>query len=73
MSHTLRALASVCGEGEPLLAPVPRLLGAAAEDREVKISKPMQRYRGTPRMAQQNHQVRRPRVNQPRGHVLQLV
>jgi hypothetical protein len=32
------------GEVAPPLAPVPHLLGAAAEDREVKFSKQMQRH-----------------------------
>ena len=40
---------------------------AAAEDKEGEFSKPMQQYRGTPRMALQNHQVRRPGVSQPWG------
>jgi hypothetical protein len=38
---------SGCREVEPPLVPVPRLIGAATEDREGEFSKPMQRYRGT--------------------------
>jgi hypothetical protein len=56
-----------CREVEPMLTPVPRLLEAATEGREGEFSKPMQRYRGTLCVAQQNHQVQRPRVSQPRG------
>jgi hypothetical protein len=61
------ALIPGCREVEPTLAPVPHLLEVAAEDKEGEFSKPMQWYRGTPRVAQQNHQVRRPQVSQPRG------
>jgi hypothetical protein len=57
---------------EPPLAPVLRPLRAAVEDRKGEFSKPMQWYRGTPRMAQQNHQVQRPRVSQSRGQAWQL-
>jgi hypothetical protein len=39
-------------EVEPPLAPISCLLRAAAEDREGEISKSMQRYRSTPRVAQ---------------------
>jgi hypothetical protein len=66
-SHPPWALVPGCREVEPPLAPVPRFLGAAAEDGEVKFSNPMRRYRGTPRVAQQNHQVRRRWVSQSRG------
>jgi hypothetical protein len=67
MSHPPWALVPRCREVESPLVPAPRLLRAAAEDREGEFSKQMQRYRGTPRVAQQNHQVRRPHVSQPRG------
>jgi hypothetical protein len=67
MSHPPWAPAPGCREVEPPLAPVLRPLRAAAKDKKGELSKPMQRDRGTPRVAQQNHQVRRPRVSQPRG------
>jgi hypothetical protein len=50
-SHPPWAPVPGCRELEPPLVPVPRLLGAAAEDREDEFSKPMQRYRGLPRVA----------------------
>jgi hypothetical protein len=46
--------------------------GATAEDREGEFLKPMRRYRGTSRVARQNHQVWGPRVSQPQGHTWQL-
>jgi hypothetical protein len=64
-SHPPWAPVPGCRKVEPSLVPVPRLLGAATEDKEGEFSKLMQRYRGTPRVAQTNHQVRRPRVSQP--------
>jgi hypothetical protein len=41
--HAPGAPVTGCREVAPPLAPIPRLLGAAAEDGEVKFSKPMQR------------------------------
>jgi hypothetical protein len=40
--------------------------------RQKIFQKPMQRYRGTPRVAQQKHQVWRSQVSQPRGQAWQL-
>jgi hypothetical protein len=57
-----------CREVKLPLAPVLRPLRAAAKDKKGELSKPMQRYQGTPRVAQQNHQVQRPRVSKLRGH-----
>jgi hypothetical protein len=51
MSHPPWAPVPGCREVEPPLAPVPRLLGAAVEDKEGEISKPRQRYRGILRVA----------------------
>jgi hypothetical protein len=51
-SHPPWVPVRVYREVEPPLAPIPRLLGAAAEDREGDISKSMQRHRGTPHVAQ---------------------
>jgi hypothetical protein len=56
-SHTPWVSVSTCEEGKPPHALVLRLLEAAVEDREGEFSKPMQRYRGTPRVARQNHHV----------------
>jgi hypothetical protein len=50
-SHPPRVPVPWCREVKPPIAPIPRLLGAAAEDGEVKFSKLMWQYRGTPRMA----------------------
>jgi hypothetical protein len=50
-SHPPWATVPGCREVEPPLAPVPRLLETAVEDREGEFSKPMQRYQGTPRVA----------------------
>jgi hypothetical protein len=66
-SHPPWAPVPGCREVEPPLATVPRLLGATTEDIEGEFSKPMQRYRGTPRVARQNHQVRRPWVKSASG------
>jgi hypothetical protein len=72
-SHTPWTTAPGCGEGESPLAPVPRLLGAATEDREGEFSKPMQWYRGASRVARRNHHAWGPRVSQPRGQTWQWV
>jgi hypothetical protein len=60
-AHESPSLGAVpgCKEAEPPVAPVPRFLEVAAEDGEVEFSNPMRRYRGTSRVARQNHQVRR--------------
>jgi hypothetical protein len=55
MSHPPWAPVPGCREAKPPLALVPRSLGAAAEDGEVKFSNPMRWYQGTPHVAQQNH------------------
>jgi hypothetical protein len=52
MSHPPWAPVPAYREVAPPLAPVPRLLGPAAEDGEVKTNTAS---RGTPRMAQQSH------------------
>jgi hypothetical protein len=49
MSHPPWALIPAYREVELPLAPIPRLLGATAEDSEGEISKSMQRYRGPAR------------------------
>jgi hypothetical protein len=72
-SHTPWVPAPGCGEGEPPLASVPRLLGTATEDREGEFSKPMQRYRGASRMAWQNYHVWGPQVSHPWGQTWQWV
>jgi hypothetical protein len=72
MSPTPWASVSECRKSEPPLAPVLRLLGVAAEDKEGDFSKPMQRDRGAPRVVRQNHQAWGARVSQPRGQTRQL-
>jgi hypothetical protein len=54
-SHTPWVSDLGCGKSEPPLAQVLRLLGAVVEDRRTFL-KPMQRYRGAPCVARQNHQ-----------------
>jgi hypothetical protein len=57
MSHPPWAPVPECREDKLPLAPALRPLRADAKDKKGEFSKPMQQYRGTPRMAQQNHQL----------------
>jgi hypothetical protein len=52
MSHPPRVIVPWRRGVKPPLAPIPRLLGTAAEDGEVKFSKLMRQYRGALRMTQ---------------------
>jgi hypothetical protein len=67
MSHPPRVIVPGCRGVKPLLAPMSRLLGTAAEDGEVKVSKLMQQYQGALRVTQRNSQIRKSRVNSGRA------
>jgi hypothetical protein len=66
-SHPPRVIVPGCREVKLPLALMPRLLGTAVEDGEVKFSKLMQQNQGTLRVTQRNSQIRKSQVDSGRA------